>query len=267
MILALIYNEDDVLNNNTLMEIAEKLQLIGLTKRESEIYLTLLESGPLTPTSVAQKTKLKRPNIYDIVKSLSDKGLVNFVYRQKRRLIGACPPQILLDKTKNQFDIAKEIMPLLLTLNKTQTFKSSISYFHGPEGIKELIRGYLNSKNKEVWFLVSPMDANNLLGEEFVDRLIRDRIRKGIKIRSLRPAEKENFWEAQETSEGKLLTSSAYVPPKYTFSLSMGIYDDITFFFSSKKEGFGFLIDSPEFTQVMRMFYDNLWNNSGKLNR
>ena len=54
----------------------EKLQTLGLTKRESEAYLELLNHNETTATDLAKTVKEHRTNIYDSLASLIKKGLV-----------------------------------------------------------------------------------------------------------------------------------------------------------------------------------------------
>lgn len=252
------------------MDLAQELEKIGLTKRESLVYLQLLKLGPMTPTQIAVKTELKRPNIYDVIKSLGVKGLIHYQFSKKSRLIAASSPKNLLDVAKQRFEHAKLLLPELQNLDREQSFQSNITFYQGRKAMQELYKGYANAKKKEAWHLISQHDLNNMVGEEFMNAIIKKRLQRGIKLRSLRPVGKDSesvYPEQSQTEYGRALTEVAYIPPEYTFSLSMLIYDDKTFFSSSKREGFGFLVESREFTQVMKMFYKNLWEHSGKLKK
>jgi HTH-type transcriptional regulator, sugar sensing transcriptional regulator len=247
------------------MELQDSLEQIGLTKRESLVYLELLK-GALSPTEIAEKTGLKRPNVYDVLKSLEAKGLIHYQFKNKRRLISANSPQRLLDLSKQKFDLTKDLLPSLLSLDREQSFRSNITFYQGKKSMQELLSDFTAAKNKEAWFLTSPQDLDSMVGKDFVESIIQKRLKRGIKIRSLRPAEKESEYKEQTTtSYGRELTEVGYVPPNFTFSLNMGIYDEKVIFYSSKKESFGFMVESKEFSQVMRMMYENLWQHSGKL--
>ncbi len=252
------------------MDLEQVLESIGLTKRESLVYLQLLKTGPLSPTEIAVRTELKRPNIYDVIKSLEIKGLIYYQFVKKSRLIAASSPKNLLDISKQRLDLAKSVLPQLLNLDRELSFQSNITFYQGRKAMQGVYSGFASAKKKEAWHLASPHDLNKMLGEKFMKAIIKKRLKKGIKIRSLRPIEKdsEQIWEEQrKTVYGRALTEIAYIPPEYTFSLSMVIYDDKTVFSSSKREGFGFLVESREFTEVMKMFYKNLWEHSGKLKK
>ncbi len=247
------------------MNLEEILEKIGLSKRESLIYLHLLKSGPLSPTHIADKTGIKRPNVYDSLKSLESKGLIHYQLKNKRRLIVASSPNNLLEVNKQRFDLTKKVLPTLLALDKEQSFEPTISFYQGRKGLRDLIREYPKAKNKEAWFLISAQDTNKMLGKGFIEDLIQERIKRGTKLRSLQTIDKAEPWEGHTTEAGSKITEIAYVPPEYSFSLSVGVFDDVVVVLSSKREGFGFRVESKEFAAVIRMLYDIAWKNSGKL--
>ena len=53
-----------------------KLEQLGLSSAEAQIYLAILHNGPLTAAAIAHETKIKRPSVYPIISSLADQGLV-----------------------------------------------------------------------------------------------------------------------------------------------------------------------------------------------
>jgi HTH-type transcriptional regulator, sugar sensing transcriptional regulator len=53
-----------------------KLEQLGLSQAEAEIYLAVLRQGPLAAAAIAQETGIPRTSIYPNLCSLADKGLV-----------------------------------------------------------------------------------------------------------------------------------------------------------------------------------------------
>jgi sugar-specific transcriptional regulator TrmB len=49
---------------------------LGLTPYESRAYVSLMVHGPMSPSELAQKTGIPRPRSYDVLKSLTEKGLL-----------------------------------------------------------------------------------------------------------------------------------------------------------------------------------------------
>ncbi len=250
------------------MTTTEALQQLGLSQHEAEVYLCLLQNGPLSPTDIAHKTGIKRPNVYAIAQTLEQKGLLYYQLVNKRKLLTAADPENIQDLVKQKLDLATSLLPHLKSIDTTGGFKANITFYQGRKAMQEMMNHALTMKKKEFCGLWPATDMNKILGKKFVEDFIAIRIKKNINLRTLQDASKESFYDEEvKTEKGRNLTHFAYVPDKYTFSLGMGIYDDTVAFYSSKKESYGFLVKSKEFAEVIRMFYDNLWDHSGKLKK
>lgn len=248
------------------MDISTTLSTLGLTDRESRAYLFLLQNAASSPQDIALHTKMQRPNVYDVMHGLQEKGLVRVQLTGRHRLYVAEDPKQLERLAQERLNEIKQSIPLLRELESTSSFRSQITHFQGRQAMRNLMNDALTTTKKELWYLWPPLDMDTILGQTAIEHFIKTRLNKGIRIRSLRPAEKESLYRFEsDTTRGKSLTEVAYVPEPFTFSLGMGIYDQKVAFYSSQKESFGFLVESREFTQVMRMFYQNLWQNSGKV--
>src|SRR5205823_3593966 len=58
-------------------DIHTKLKLLGLSAPEAEVYLALVrDGGPVSASAVATETGLPRTNVYPILSSLINKGIV-----------------------------------------------------------------------------------------------------------------------------------------------------------------------------------------------
>jgi sugar-specific transcriptional regulator TrmB len=67
------------------METVKKLlSESGLSKKEIAIYLSVLELGQATILQIADKSKIKRPTIYDLVPMLINKGFVTEIQKGKK---------------------------------------------------------------------------------------------------------------------------------------------------------------------------------------
>ncbi|TSC66409.1 MAG: transcriptional regulator TrmB [Microgenomates group bacterium Gr01-1014_80] len=249
------------------MDTLGSLEQLGLSKKEAQIYVFLLYSGPSTPTEIANGTGIKRPNIYEYVGNLEKQGLVHYQLINKRKLIVASPPEKITELIEEKLNLAKQLVPTLAQ-RVGDSFQSKITFYKGKKAMQELFKDALFCQQKEIFYQWSPEDMNKILDKKVIEEFIKVRLKKGIKIRSLRPAEKESFYQNETDNEfGKKMTEVAYISPEYSFSLSYAIYDDKAAFYSSQKESYGFLVESKEFAEVQRMLYQIAWNNSGKLNQ
>ena len=77
-----------------------ELKKLGLSSRESFIYLLVMGAQSLTASSLALYAKLSRPTIYRTLDSLTEKKLINKIKKNKKTLFVATPPHALLSLLK-----------------------------------------------------------------------------------------------------------------------------------------------------------------------
>ena len=57
------------------------LEEAGLSPYEAEVYVTLLDLGTASATEIADESEVPGPRIYDVLRSLADRGYVE-TYKQ-----------------------------------------------------------------------------------------------------------------------------------------------------------------------------------------
>src|SRR5258708_1208986 len=113
------------------MEIAEALQTIGLSQKQSVVYTALLQLRKASSYSVAQKSGLKKPTTYVILDELIERGLVSRVPRVKKQLFVARSPEEAFGVAEEKLSLAKKKLPELLALTKGEKTKVHVAYFEG----------------------------------------------------------------------------------------------------------------------------------------
>src|SRR4030042_3427880 len=96
----------------------EKLKQIGLTEKESKIYLALLELEDALVSEIAEKTKINRSLLYSILSGLSEKGLVTYILKNNTRYYRAIEPQKILSFIEEKEKTLRSILPELIALHK-----------------------------------------------------------------------------------------------------------------------------------------------------
>ena len=59
----------------------DALSNLGLSERESSVYLALLELGQTTTGPLSKKSSIPNSKIYEVLNSLEEKGLVSWVLK------------------------------------------------------------------------------------------------------------------------------------------------------------------------------------------
>lgn len=125
------------------MELNELLQEIGLSKGESKIYLALLELGSSSVTQLKDEVKLHRPNIYDYLDKLIEKGLVNFIVEENVKKFSAVNPEKLIEYLKEKEEIVKDFIPRLKAIRNKPVQEIRVEVYKGREGMKTFFNDLL----------------------------------------------------------------------------------------------------------------------------
>ncbi|MFB6107950.1 MAG: HTH-type sugar sensing transcriptional regulator TrmB [Haloplanus sp.] len=76
---------------------------VDLGEYEVEAYLAVLEHGELTASELAERTEVPQPRIYDTVRSLADRGLVELRESRPMRVV-AVDPEEAFAETRTSLD-------------------------------------------------------------------------------------------------------------------------------------------------------------------
>ena len=87
------------------MIIHETLQQIGLSDRQTDIYLTLLKQGPGSIRDIARGANLNRGTTYEELKTLRSRSLVSYFPKGKRKFFCAEPPEQLIKIAEEKQDV------------------------------------------------------------------------------------------------------------------------------------------------------------------
>ena len=155
------------------------LQKIGLSEKDSEVYLACLELGTQPASVIARKAGLKRPTTYLILEELLKKGLVSEYTGSNVKFFTAVSPDYLLnyiEKQRREFDIII-LDPPAFAKNKKSLEKGLSGYlFINERALKILPRGGI---------LISSSCSAHVTDEMFVKMLGQAAIRAGCILKTL----------------------------------------------------------------------------------
>src|SRR5438552_319792 len=121
-------------------ELAKTLNNLGLSQKESAVYLALLELGRGTVTLIARKANINRTSGYDILDSLSHQELVRVSGKEpKQEYVAESPDNIVsllekrLHETQDRLRAAKEFVPTLKSMHRIED-RPQVKFYEGTEG-------------------------------------------------------------------------------------------------------------------------------------
>ena len=128
-------------------KIIEYLKQLELSELEAKLYLTLLQTGPITVRDLAANVDVKRTTAYLYVDQLVEKGLALKLVQGSKKLVSAEEPknlEILIEKKLKQAQEVKHSFPdILSSLNATisqqeMKHEAEIKYYKGKNGVRKI---------------------------------------------------------------------------------------------------------------------------------
>src|SRR6056297_4111284 len=80
-----------------------------LGEYEVEAYLTVLRHGELTASDIADRTDIPQPRVYDTVRSLSDRGLVELRESRPMKIVAVDPEDAFGDLRSSFTEMVDEL--------------------------------------------------------------------------------------------------------------------------------------------------------------
>lgn len=132
------------------MILTAQLESLGISERESKVYLALLDIGPTTTSKIIRKTGISSSKIYDVLEKLEHKGLVTYILKNKKKEFHPANPKKLFDLLKEKESTINEILPNLQRLYQNTAEEIQAEIYTGKEGIKAIFEDIL--KEGKEWY-------------------------------------------------------------------------------------------------------------------
>lgn len=132
-------------------EIKSALSELGLSEKESSVYLALIESGEAPVNKIVQLTDLNRVTVYPVIQSLINKGFVSRFSLDKKSHFKAIDPKQILTILKDKELKIRSAIPLLEEkANKIKEF-TSVEIFKGEKAMSSFLERLYSNGEKEFW--------------------------------------------------------------------------------------------------------------------
>ncbi len=247
---------------------------LGLTEEEARTYLVLLETGPITVGKLAHKLGKPRPSLYGFLKRLQEKGMVAQSSKSGvRTYFAEAPEKIELLFQKHIADLNREqsayqkLLPELRKKMPTAFLSPKFQLYEGAEGLQFVLRDMLLYRNIETYAFWPIKQMVEILSPEFFHYHNKERIRRNIYTKALWPAQQTvRAKEHPYLGSGEEFRREIRIAPKeIDFSMGYWIYNDKAAFISSRKESFGFIIESRELVEMLLSQFHLIWKLSKPL--
>jgi len=235
----------------------EQLRQAGLTENEAKVYLTLLEIGPKTASTLAKRTGLHRRLIYDIADRLIKKGIIGYIIENKKKIFSASHPKRILELIREKQEAIEGIMPEMIAMFSQENDKprQETNFFKGIEGLKAIFEDQLQER-KEILILGANTKAYDLM-EIYFHWFDKKRVKDKIKTKII-----------FNKTDKKLkipLSEIKYLPEKYSSNMAINIYGDkVAILLWKKEKPIAILIKDEEIADAYRKHFEMMWRLAKK---
>jgi len=235
----------------------EALKEIDLTDNQANIYLALLELGPILASKIAEKTKINRSLTYTVLQELIEKGVVSYFIQNNKKFFKAAEPSKLLEILKEKEEKIKNIIPKLKQIKKPLE-KERVEVYKGKEGLKTVLDDILKNCGKE-YFVIGGIGKSLEVLPYFIEGWHKRRIKAKIT---------RNMILSEEVRKKKItkfpLTKIKYLPQEYRTLETTMIYDDKIAHIIWVDEPLAIVIESKKINRAHMKEFKLLWKMAKK---
>lgn len=231
-------------------------QGLGFNEKEAKVFLALNQYGASPASTLARITGIKRTSVYDILNSLTEKGVVSSFRQGIYTYFQIDDLNKLVIYEKEKVNLAKLLIGNLKNYNKAQQ-NIQVNHYRGLEGYRDVYSAMLKANPKEILCWTDNAFEKLFTPEQDLANL-KERIRRGIYIRILM---KDNQRAREFKGEDKdTLRETRLIPPKkFSFESTVFLYDGFVAFFDFHEPITAIRIHHPGIFLMMKEIFENCW--------
>ncbi len=242
------------------------LQSIGLSDKESRVYMAMLELGESSIIPIARHATIKRTTVYNYLEEFQRLGLISISTRNGRRYYSANSPNRLRVMLRDRLEQVETIIPNLFSMWKEDEEKPSVQMFEGLDGLKRVFELSLECESKKIDVIPIESAGHVFVGPEYIARYIEKARAAEITFRSLRlptdAYEKFRLYDPEEHDNRVIRVAPEWFTPQSYIQ----IYDNNVGIFSHAKEiPYALVITSQSYAHTMRLFFEAIWQQSSPI--
>ena len=235
------------------MDLKTTLEAVGLSEKESKIYLVLLELKEALPGLIAKKADVKRPTTYLILEQLVKRGLASKIKKGAYYYFQPVNPNSLLEDQYNKYTQLEKALPELLHLHSLYAVKPQVSFFEGKDGIIRIMEDTLKTKTELLCWADASLATGTLL-RDYYPSYIKTKVKRGIWLRGIFSYDKTSL-KLKKTGGSQLREVHLIPKEKFPFKNEINIYDD-KISIVSHRDHMGVIIENKNIADTQRSIFN-----------
>lgn len=238
------------------------LRNLGLSEKESAIYLMLLEVGKATAATVSEQTGLKKGITYNALYELQKLGLIDVMHEGKVAYFVVLPPaalHTLAKRKKKETELMDQnLNHLSEQLNaqyKMAVGKPTVRYFEGEDGLRSVFEDIYGPKSEIVYGCLDVEGAGSEIGAYIMKDLIPLRVRNKVRAETIL-TNTDTARALQQNDHTQNRESALIDGTQYPLPAEIDIYGDKIAMLSFEKGDFvGLIIENKNFAETLRSLF------------
>ncbi len=237
------------------------LVALGLTEKESDLYWILYQKHSAPAGQLIKDTGMHRAAVYDILKRLTDKGLVGFVNSGKKREFTILPLSLAKHRLEEEIETIRKKQFALTELEKkprgNMTEEPNVAVLKGKRGLQIILYDLLENAPNE-WHVFGAQGEFKRTFPEFYQLFHAKRTRQNIVVKIIYNS---NVKLEKREKELKLL-KTRYVDKRFDTPATTYIYGDKVVIIVWSNPVYIMWIKSKEVARSYENQFQMLWKNA-----
>jgi len=238
-------------------KIFEILESIGLLKNEITVYLDLIKIGGSSAHDIANRTKIHRSNVYDILDKLLKRGIVTQSIEDNIKKFYPISPKNLLDYIKQREYDLKKIIPEIEKIQGHPPEKRKVSMSEGIRSFRVVLNSLLE-KNKDIFVYGIPKEVSEIVGG-FINEFHKERVKKKINMFHIYNKDAEKRIKYLNEME---YTEARYLPSMFNTNIMTMVCGDVVLLTFWDEPIFTIAIENQSIADTYKNYFDILWNEA-----
>ena len=243
-----------------------KLSLLdtGLSAKEADVYLAMLELGPSSVQDIAKKAGINRTTTYVMMEGLKRHGLMSSFEKGKKVMFVAENPQYLLTLLTNRLaeetakrDRMVSFIPQLMAIFNAVEDKPKVRFFEGEETYGIIRREMSEGRERNWEFYAVDESSTKLATYQEEERIALSRqLRNARLLMAIKPGFTPRYFD-QKAFEARMID---YV--QFPFTGSITVAGNKVCILTMRSHGMGIIMDSKEISDIFRAMYEAVWKSA-----
>ncbi len=248
-----------------IIELAAKLQSVGLSDKQAKVYVAALFLGPSAVQKIAEQAEINRATAYVILDELAQMGLVSESTQGKKTVFVAEPPEAIeryLEAqtqalTQKQSEL-KNLLPGLKEVSRATDGDETpvVRFYKGDEGAHTIHSHYRRkAKPNSLMYGVTNIDEVHKIFPNILEENPQRRLRKRLSSKLI-----YSYSIGDVKSDRTQLRETKKV--SYPIKADVNLYEDAAVISTyNGKNSVGVVIESKDIAGVLRQLFEMAWKN------